>query len=247
MAHRGGAGLPANEGKENTLAAFQQAVSLGYRYIETDVQATRDGRLVCMHDLTLERVAGIVGPVADYTAAELEGVTIGGEPVPFFDDVVDALPETRFNVDLKTPDAVEPLVRAIATNHLENRILVASFSQTTISRFRSLTEGKIPTAMSPVAAAWTGIVPVLSRIISSPAVAMQVPVSQPVGGLELPVVTRSTIDRVHHLGKVIHVWTIDDADEMNRLVDMGVDGIVTDRPDVLKDVLISRNLWETGI
>lgn len=246
MAHRGGSAWEPNIGKENTFYAFSQAVSLGYRYVETDVQVTADHRVVCMHDTDLERVAGVAGPVKDFTSGELSQIRIAGtEPIPFLDDVVDALPGTRFNVDLKTDDAVEPLARLIAAHNLYDRILVDSFSQGRISQFRTLTKGRVPTAIAPIGVVWTAFVPVLSRMISSPGVALQVPVSQKVGRLTLPVVTRTVIDRVHSLGKVIHVWTINDPDQMETLIDFHVDGIITDRPDLLKQILVRRNLWES--
>lgn len=244
FAHRGGSDYPPNLGKENTLFAFQQAVDLGYRYIETDVQATRDGHLVCLHDPTLDRVAGVTGPVAHYSLAEVKQMTVGGEPIPLFDEVVEALPGIRFNVDLKTADAVAPLAAAIAAHRLVDRILVDSFSQTRLSRFRVLTRGRVPTVLGLPAAAWLTQVPGLPRLINSPGIALQVPVSQQVGPVRLNVVTARSVARAHACGKAVHVWTIDDAAEMNRLIDLGVDGIFTDRPDILKDVLIERGLWD---
>ncbi|MDR0285459.1 MAG: glycerophosphodiester phosphodiesterase [Propionibacteriaceae bacterium] len=244
MAHRGGALWEPNLGKENTAHAFFGAVALGYRYLETDVRATRDGRLVCFHDDTLARLTGLAGAVSDYTAAELAAARVGGtEPIPLFEDIVDALPLTRFNVDLKTNDAVEPLVAAIARHRLQDRVLVASFSQRRLSRFRTLTAGSVATAMAPAGAAWTALVPA-GAVVASPGAAMQVPVAEPVGRVSLTVVTRATVDRVHRLGKAIHVWTVDEAAEMERLIDLGVDGIITDRPDLLKEVLVRHDLWE---
>ena len=98
--------------------------------------------------------------------------------------------------------------------------------------------------MGQAGAAWTSFVPVASQVVSSPGVALQVPVAKTFGRVTVRIVTRETIDRIHHLGKVIHVWTIDDPSEMNHLIDLGVDGIITDRPDLLKEVLVGRNLWE---
>ena len=245
MAHRGGGLWQPNLGKENTLAAFRQAVSIGYRYVETDLQATVDGRLVCMHDDTLERTASAPGRVCDHTAAELSKLTVNGEPIPFFDEVVAALPGVMFNVDLKTENAVVPLAAAIEELKLADRILVDSFSQRRISRFRSLTAGRVPTAMAQPGVVWTRFVPVLSTVVSSPAVAVQVPATHCFGPVTLPVVTEQFVARVHRLGKVVHVWTINDPSEMERLIDLGVDGIITDRPDLLKEVLVGRNLWES--
>jgi glycerophosphoryl diester phosphodiesterase len=245
MAHRGGSDYEPNLGKENTMTAFTNAVALGYRYIETDVQATKDGVLVCMHDDTLERVAGIQGTVRDFTAAELHKVRIDQtESVPFFDDVVEAFPHVRFNVDMKVSDAVDPLWEAVRAHHLHDRILVDSFSQSRISRFRRLSGGKIPTAMAPLGVVWASQVPLLPRFFGSSGVALQVPVADKVGPVLLKVVTSATIERVHAAGKVVHVWTVNDTDEMIRLIDMGVDGIFTDRPDLLKEVLVAKNMWE---
>jgi len=245
MAHRGGGLWEPNLGKENTLFAFSQAVSLGYRYLETDVQATKDGQLVCMHDTNLERMTSTAGSVKDFTAEELSAIRVNGtEPIPFFADVVDALPGIRFNVDLKTDDAVVPLVEAITAHNLWDRILVDSFSQMRISQFRTLTSGKVPTAIAPAGVAWTAFIPIISEVVSSPGVALQGPVTQKVGVVTLDVLTEKTIARVHRLGKVVHAWTINEPDEMELLIDWGVDGIITDRPDLLKEILVRRDLWE---
>ena len=246
MAHRGGGLWGPNVGKENTLSAFRQAVSIGYRYVETDLQATADGRLVCMHDDTLERTTGAPGRVCDHTAAELSQFTVNGEPIPFFDEVVAALPGARFNVDLKTEQAVVPLAKAVEELDLVDRVLVASFSQRRMSRFRALTQGRVATGMAQPGVAWTRFVPGLSSLLASPATAVQVPTTVNLGPVAVPVVTERFVTRVHRLGKVIHVWTIDDQPEMERLIDLGVDGIITDRPDLLKEVLVGRNLWESA-
>jgi len=103
----------------------------------------------------------------------------------------------------------------------------------------------VPTAMAPAGAAWTALVPVLSAVVSSPAVALQVPVTQTIGRVAVRVLTEQTIARVHSLGKVVHAWTINEPDEMERLIDWGIDGIITDRPDLLKDILVRRDLWES--
>jgi len=246
MAHRGGGLWEPNVGKENTFYAFSQAQSLGYRYLETDVQATKDAQLVCMHDPNLERVANTPGAVRDYTAAELADVRVDGtEPIPFFADVVDSLHGVKFNVDIKTDDAVVPLVKTIEDHNLWDRILVDSFSQIRLSQFRTLTRGRVPTAVAPVGVAWTAFVPVFSEIVSSPGVAMQVPITQKVGPVTLDVITQQTINRVHRLGKVVHAWTINEPGDMEQLIDWGVDGIITDRPDLLKQILVRRDLWES--
>jgi len=245
FAHRGGSDYTPNVGRENTIHAFRSAVSLGYRYCETDVHVTRDRRLVCFHDETLDRVTNGHGQIHDHALAELADVTtLAGDHIPTFDEVMETLPDTRFNIDLKAPGAVAPLAEGIRRHHAENRVCVASFSQRRLSEFRHLTRGKIMTGIAAPGVAWTAFMPGLPALIASPGAVLQAPAHQTIRGVTIPVVTRLAVWNCHQAGKYIHAWTIDDPDEMNRLIDLGVDGIITDRPDVLKDVLITRDLWE---
>ncbi|MDR0960386.1 MAG: glycerophosphodiester phosphodiesterase [Propionibacteriaceae bacterium] len=244
LAHRGGGEYAPNTGIENTLQAFRNAVDLGFTHIETDVQATRDGVLVCFHDPTLERVAGEPGTVGERTAAELATIRVNGtEPIPTLDDVFEALPDTCFNIDLKTEAAITPLVATLARHQAEDRVVIASFSQRRLSTFRHLTAGRVPTGMAAPEVAWSTLVPILPGIIASPGAAVQAPVSQKIGPITIPLITRHAIDAVHQANKQVHVWTIDDPEEMTRLIDLGVDGLISDRPDVLKEVLVNRGLW----
>jgi glycerophosphoryl diester phosphodiesterase len=244
MAHRGGALYEPNIGIENTLSAFRHAADLGYRYFETDVQATKDGQLVCFHDDTLERMTSVSGRIKDYTAEEIREIRVGGECIPTFAELVEAFPQGYFNVDLKTDDAVVPLAVMVNRLSLSERILVDSFSQRRISQFRSLTNHRVPTAMAPAGVAWTVLGGPLSSVINSPGVALQVPLRDTVGPWKIHVISPDTIAKVHQLGKVIHAWTINDEAEMEVLIDWGIDGIITDRPDLLKNVLIRHDLWE---
>ena len=242
MAHRGGAEWAPNLGKENTLAAFRQVAGLGYRYIETDLQVTRDGQLVCLHDLDLARLTGEPGRVADRTYRELTRLRVGGEPIPRLADVLDDLPGVRFNVDLKTPGTAEALAALLRSNPAHDRLLVASFSARRLARFRRLTTGTVATGMATLGVVSTLLVPgVWWR---TPGEAVQSPVSSRVGPVTIHAITATTVARAHRRGRVVHVWTIDDPAEMETLIDLGVDGIVTDRPDVLKDVLERRGLWD---
>ncbi|HOI03614.1 MAG TPA: glycerophosphodiester phosphodiesterase family protein, partial [Dermatophilaceae bacterium] len=110
LAHRGGASHPANVGIENTLAAFATAVDLGYRFLETDVHATADGRLVAFHDEHLDRVTDRAGAIAELPWSEVAAARIAGsQPIPSLDDLLDAFPEARINIDIKAPGAVVPL------------------------------------------------------------------------------------------------------------------------------------------
>ncbi|TIC86665.1 glycerophosphodiester phosphodiesterase [Nocardioides sp. GY 10127] len=251
MAHRGGARHPEVEGLENTRTAFAHAVALGYDYLETDVHATRDGVLLAFHDDRLDRVTDRRGRIADLTAAEARRARVGGrEPVPTFDELLEAFPHARFNVDLKSAAAVRPLAETIAAHGAWERVLVGSFGPGRLAAFRRATHGRVATSASPpeVAAFVAPRTPgsVLRRLARSVR-ALQVPVAQRVPsdprGVVVPVVTPRLVDRAHDVGVHVHVWTVDDPAEMRRLLDLGVDGLITDRTDVLRTVLEERGLW----
>ncbi|MDQ5840840.1 MAG: glycerophosphodiester phosphodiesterase, partial [Chloroflexota bacterium] len=122
IAHRGGAGLA----QENSLVAFGLASALGLRYLETDIRVTRDGHLVCFHDETLERVTSATGPVRSKSLRELRALRINGiEPIPNFDEALDAFPGQFFTVDLKDEAAIEPLVKSLRRKGVAERVCIA--------------------------------------------------------------------------------------------------------------------------
>lgn len=243
LAHRGGSHLPGNEGRENTIHAFRAAVEMGYTHCETDVHVTADGVLIAFHDAVLDRVTDAHGAVADLPWREVRQASVGGEPIPTFDELLETFPEVCFNVDIKAPGALEPLVEAINAHRAHRRVCVGSFSEASIHRFRRLMGAQVATAVGVVGTGWNAWVPALPRLLNSDGVVIQLPRHHRVRGVEVPVLTRRLIDHAHARGKDVHVWTIDDADVMVELLDAGVDGVITDRPDILKDVLISRDLW----
>lgn len=243
FAHRGGSFHPGLEGLENTVTAFQHAVDLGYRYLETDVNVTKDGVLLAFHDAVLDRVTDRTGSLADLTAAEVAGALVGSrESIPTVDSLLDRFPETMFNIDVKSDDAVEPLARLLTARRASSRLCVGSFSQRRIQRFRALVGPTVATAAAPREVAlfrllpWSGLQRFLAR---SPAAALQIPRRR--GPLEL--VTPDLVRRVHALARHVHVWTVDEPAEMHDLLDMGVDGLVSDRTDWLKAVLVERGQW----
>jgi glycerophosphoryl diester phosphodiesterase len=250
FAHRGGALHPDLLGLENTLVAFEHAYDLGYRYLETDVHASSDGVLFAFHDDLLDRVTDRTGRLADLSAVEIERARIRGtHPVPRFSELVDAFPDVTFNVDLKSDDAVEPLAALLADHEVADRTIVGSFSPRRLSAFRHLTSGRVRTAAHPreVAAFVLCPTPVLATPLRLlPCVALQVPVRTVQKGRSFEVVTRRFVRNAHAAGKQVHVWTIDDPVEMERLIDLDVDGLMTDRTDLLKGVLLSRGLWTTN-
>jgi glycerophosphoryl diester phosphodiesterase len=242
FAHRGGAGHPELTGLENTRAAFAHAVSRGYRYLETDVHTTRDGVLVAFHDLVLDRVSDAVGGIADLDAADLAEIRIATrEAVPTLAELVDAFPEVRFNIDVKAAAAVAPLAAFVTERRLQDRVLVASFSPRRLRRFRRLAGRAVPTAAHPLEVAAFLLLPgrLADLVTRRRVAALQVPHRRG----PLTIASTRLVRRAHAVGKPVHVWTVDDADEMRTLLDRGVDGLFSDRTDILEDVLRERGLW----
>ena len=245
LAHRGGSLYGPNVGHENTLTAFRNAVALGYTHLETDVHATRDGRLVAFHDDRLDRVTDIRGHLRDLTWDEIQWARVGrSEHVPLLTEVLDTFPDIRFNIDLKAPHTAELLWELIERRGLHDTMCVGSFSQREITAFRKAAAGRVATAASRIGTALMVLGPgILSRVLRTPADVFQVPPTTLVRGHGIALVTSKLIQDAHRHGKQVHVWTIDDAAEMHRLLDLGVDGLVSDRIDVLKQVLLERGSW----
>ena len=244
FAHRGGAIHPEIVGLENTMAAFEHAVALGYHYLETDVHATRDGVLLAFHDTALDRVTDQRGEIASLTHAQVQLALIGGkEHVPTLAQLFDAFPRARFNIDIKASSAVRPLVDFIDEREAHDRVLIGSFSRTNLAAFRKLTAGRVPTSAHPLeVVAWvfspTGRI---ARFLTGGHVAaLQIPHRK----YGIPVTNRWLVRKAHAVGTHVHVWTIDDPAEMVELLGRGVDGLMTDRTDILKAVLAERGQWE---
>jgi glycerophosphoryl diester phosphodiesterase len=244
FAHRGGWVEPAEASLENTLHAFRRAVALGYRHIETDVCATADGELVVFHDTTLDRVSDATGQVGEHTWADLAEVRVGGaEPIPRFAEVLEEFPDTRFNVDLKDEPSVQLLADIVRQYDAGDRVCVASFSESRLRAFRRLAP-EVATAASTRGASWVTSAVGPRHWRQDPGIAVQIPVWY--RGVPYPLVRRDVIRRAHATGRVVHVWTVNDAAEMHRLIDLGVDGLVSDDITTLKAVLLERELWEAG-
>jgi glycerophosphoryl diester phosphodiesterase len=247
FAHRGGAAFEPNLHRENTLHAFGQAVGLGYSYLETDVHPTRDGVLLAFHDAVLDRVSGHVGRIEDLSSAEVADVRIGGvDRIPTLAELLETFPDVRFNIDAKSDRTVELLAREIAEHDAYDRVCVSSFGVRRLHRLRRLVGPRVPSAASTIGVSLNRFAPWLTRVLNSPGLALQLPEYQLIGGRRLRVLTPGLLQVAHRAGKQVHVWTVDDAETMNRLIDLGVDGIFTDRIDTLKDVLEQRGLWTGG-
>lgn len=242
LAHRGGSTYEPNLGRENTVAAFRQAVDLGYRYLETDVHASSDGRLVAFHDEVLDRVTDAKGVIADLPWSQISTARIAGrDAVPLMDELFETFPDARFNIDVKSDGAIEPLVEAIRRHGAIDRVCVGSFNDARLRAVRRALGPGLATSAGPLEVATTRLLPrAIHRLLRSPAQALQIPVTHRVGPVTPTVVVPRLVEAAHRLGKQVHVWTIDEAAEMHRLLDLGVDGIVSDRIDTLRDVLAER-------
>jgi glycerophosphoryl diester phosphodiesterase len=243
-AHRGGALYPPNLHRENTAYAFGQAVELGYRYLETDVHATSDGVLLAFHDPRLDRVTDRKGLIADLPYAEVKDALIGGrEPIPTLAELFTQFPQCRFNIDAKADTSVELLASTIEEHEAQDRVCVSSFSAARLHRLRRRLGPRVASSASIRGIAWNRFVPVLNRLLNTPAPALQMPMDAVVLGRRRRILTPALLDLVHRAGKQVHIWTIDEGSTMEELIDAGVDGIFTDRIDTLKSVLERRGRW----
>ncbi len=237
FAHRGG----TSEAPENTLPAFEHADALGYRHLETDVHLTADGVLVAFHDPDLSRTCGVEASIGDLTTEQLDGVLVDGRaPIPTMADLLERFPATRFNIDCKSDAAAPALVALLREHDALDRVCIGAFSHARLLKLRALLGPRLLSCLSPNE---TTSLRLSGRLRGDALRVAQVPTVWPVAGREITVVNERFVRRAHRIGVAVHVWTIDEPDEMHRLLDLGVDGIMTDRPEVLRDVLIERGQW----
>ena len=239
VAHRGGAGLAP----ENTIAAFGRSYALGVRYLETDVRLTADGVCVAFHDARLRRTTGARGRLADLVWDDVRELRVGGEPVPRLAELLDAFPDARFTIDVKEPRALAPLAADIHDCRAAERVCLAgaadrvlaeareSFGLATALGWESLTRLAL--------AARTGDRLSWARCRATRAQFAHVPLR--LG--RVPVFAERLVAMAADLGVRVLVWTVDDPALMHRLLDEGVDGVITDRPDLLREVLVARDAW----
>ena len=236
VAHRGGAA----EFAENTMAGFEGAVGLGYRYIETDVHATADGVLLAFHDDVLDRVTDRTGVIEQLPWSEVRQAKVDGrEPIPLLEDILGTWPELRLNIDPKHDNAVEPLADVLRRTGAVDRVCVGAFSDRRIARLRHLVGERLATGLGPKGTARLRAASIGLPAGRFPAAAAQVPVRQG----RILIVDERFVRAAHARDLHVHVWTIDEEAEMERLLDLGVDGIMTDRPSLLKAVLQRRGVW----
>lgn len=246
IAHRGSRLL----WPENTMAAFQGAVDLGYRFLETDLHATRDGILVTHHDSELDRTTNGTGKISEFSFDQLAQFDAGakfeldgaqpfldqGLTVPSLEEVMKTFPETVLTLDLKE-DSLHPLLGGLLARwRWSDRVIVGSFSDRRLRKFRKEVKGRVATSAGTVETAKFLATARMGRVPSMAADALQVPTK----ASRITVVDRKIVAAAHAAMKHVHVWTINDPPEMHRLLDLQVDGIITDRPDLLNEVIAER-------
>ncbi|MDU0314063.1 glycerophosphodiester phosphodiesterase [Phycicoccus sp. M110.8] len=238
VAHRGGAGLAP----ENTLAAFERAAALGFRYLETDVRLTADGQLLCFHDATLDRVTGLRGPVRRHTLAQVRATRVDGhEPVVTLREALAALPGAAFTVDLKERAAIAPLADLLQDRDVRDRVCVAGAWDDWLDELRARVPG-VRTALG-----WRSLTALVTSAHARMPCARRFATAEfahvPLRVGRVPVFAERLVVGAHRIGVRVVVWTVDDPAVMTRLLDAGVDGVITDRPDVLREVLVARGQW----
>lgn len=238
IAHRGGSW----ESPENSERAFRHSVDLGFSFIETDVRATSDGVAVVFHDARLDRTTDGSGLVREMTWQEVAKANIHGrEPIMRLDELLRKFPSTRFNIDVKEENAVAPFLGVLRAAGAWPRVCVASFNHGRLSRLRRLAGPRLASSLSPrEVLALRMTASDLPFWWTPPAAAcVQIPIEM--GGIRF--VEPRLIQTAHSLGWQVHVWTVDDEDTISRLIDLGVDGIMSDRPSLLRSVLGSVGRW----
>ena len=239
IAHRGGAALA----QENSLVAFGLASGLGLRYLETDVRVTSDGHLVCFHDERLERVTSATGPVQSKSLTELRALRINDiEPIPTFDEALDAFPDQCFTVDPKDRAGLGALVKCLQRRGVAERVCIAGAWDGWLAQV-SREVPEVSTALG-----WRSLTALLMCArtgVRPPRALATAPFAHvPVKLGRIPIFVERLVVMSHEIGVRVVTWTVDEPVLMARLLDAGVDAIITDRPDLLREVLVSRDQWE---
>jgi glycerophosphoryl diester phosphodiesterase len=236
FAHRGGAA----HGPENSWRAFEHAVSIGYAYLETDARSTSDGALIAFHDATLDRATDMRGTVSSMTYKQVSAARIAGtEPIPLIEDLLGSFPSLRFNIDLKDPGTIDPIVRVLKRTAAWDRVCVTSFSWQRLLRAQRQLDRPVCIAVTPAAIVALRYLGVPGRALAahlarSGAHCAQVP---------MRIATRRFIERSHELDLQVHVWTLNTRASIERALDLGADGVMTDEVGLLRDILTERGQW----
>src|SRR4051812_30088382 len=225
------------------MPAFEACVALGYRYLETDVRMTADGVLVAFHDATLERTTDRSGRIETMPWKEVAQARIGGrEPVVCLEDLLMAWPDVRFNLDIKAAGVLAPLVRTVRRLGAADRLCLASFSDARFAAARRVFGPSVCTSLGPrgvAALRLSSYSPRAAGLVRMSAGCAQVPLH--LGGRAL--VDERFLAAAHARGLQVHVWTVNQPDEAATMLELGIDGIMTDRPAMLRASLEGRGLW----
>lgn len=242
FAHRGG----KSDVPENTLEAFQHAYDMGYRYMETDVHYTKGGELVAFHDDDLGRLTGQTGQqIKNLTAEERKSICLEGKyQIPLLSELLEAFPDARFSIDAKHDAAVAPLVETIKTQHAEPRVCIASFDEHRLAQLRKLLSGVYSAASGQEVARLFFVSRITARLrLGSAGELIAIPTTHRRYGHEMRIIDEKFLRAAHSHGHKVVVWTINDETEMRELLDLGVDGLMTDNITGLKALLESRGQW----
>jgi glycerophosphoryl diester phosphodiesterase len=251
IAHRGSRVL----WPENTDTSFQGAYDLGFRHFETDLHLTADGVLVCFHDNTVDRTTESTGRVEEFTLEELQSLDAGhrhgtsdgfafrggGATVPTLEWLLTSFPDVSLVVDLKSDGLAMPLAALIDEYQAQERFIVGSFVDARLTEFREITDDRVPVSSGPALARLWVLASRVGRGAGGDVAALQLPTHM----RGVRVVDEKLVHTAQANGMQVHVWTVNEPGEMTRLLDMGVDGLVTDRPDLLRDVLVGRGQWRS--
>lgn len=245
IAHRGF----SLDGAENSIAAFQAAIDLGCRYLETDARATADGTAIAFHDSMLDRLTNHTGRIDRLDWPDLKGARIvGREPIPKLEDVLSLDPTTFVNIDVKADSAIGPTLDAIRRANAWGRVRLAAFSHRRLQVLRAAAGPRVASGLSPIEVGWlkSQATPLgVGRRVTSVRrlwpcrnqAALWKPAAQVPYGLGLPVIGRRFVAEAHRQGIEVHAWTVNEPTAMRHLLSLGVDAIVTDRPDRLHRLL----------
>lgn len=244
IAHRGG----GMEAAENSMAAFAHARELGVRHLETDAHVSADGVVVLSHDPVVDRTYDGSGAIIDMTWREISRLrNAAGERMPTLAEVLEAHPDAWFNIDAKCDEVVDPLLDVLASHRAFGRVMLASFEVSRLERIRTSGFEGLSTSVGTAE-----VVRLLAaaKTVSNPASWWVPGPRRGVRAVQVPetwgpvrIVDRRFVAAAHTRGLGVHVWTVNDPSQMMRLVDLGVDGIVTDRPTMLKELLEARGQW----
>jgi glycerophosphoryl diester phosphodiesterase len=240
FAHRGA----SPDGRENTLAAVERVVALGFAYLETDVRVSRDGVPVLMHDASLDRTTDRTGAVAELPWSQIARARVAGsEPVPRLDELLASFPRLRVNLHVKTAAAVGPMAEAVTRANALDRVCVGAFQDWYVAAARTALGPGLCTSLGTrgVVALKLASLRGEHRVVRSAACAQAPPRLGAVG-----VIDRRFVRTAHRSGIAVHAWTVNDPAEMRRLLDLGVDGIMSDRAETLRDVLAGRGAWRAA-